>query len=272
MRVAISTDGDFVSTHFGRCPFFTIVDIEGSKVMKKEVIENPGHQPGFIPQFLHQRGVECIVAGGMGMRAQGFFTEAGIQTILGASGKIDDVIEELNKGTLKGGESLCKPGSGKGYGLDKAVCDHPHSEHDKCEHKNMDMHRGQDMKICVSSQGNTLDSQVDPRFGRCLYFLVVDTDTLEYEAIKNPNIDAMGGAGIQSGQLMADKHVKAVITGNVGPNAFQTLQAAGIEVITGASGSVKEVVERYKRGEFKLTKAPTTGSKFGMSGKVIRGR
>ena len=203
------------------------------------------------------------------MRAQGFFAEAGIQAILGISGKISDVIEKLQRGILKGGESLCKPGSGKGYGLDKAVCDHPHGEHDKCEHKNMDMKRGEAMKICVSSQGDTLDSQVDPRFGRCLYFLIVDTDTLECEAIKNPNIDAMGGAGIQSGQLMADKHIKAVITGNVGPNAFQTLQAAGIQVITGASGRVREAVEKYKNGELKPTQAPTTGAKFGMSEKVI---
>ncbi len=134
MRVAISTEGDFVSAHFGRCPSFTIVDIEDGKVTNKKVLENPGHQPGVIPQFLHQRGVKCIVAGGMGMRAQGFFAEAGIQTILGASGKIDVIIKELQKGTLKGGESLCKPGAGKGYGLDKSVCDHPHEEHEKCKH------------------------------------------------------------------------------------------------------------------------------------------
>jgi len=264
MRVAISTDGDFVSTHFGRCPSFTVVDIEDGTIKKKEVIENPGHQPGLIPQFLHQRGVECIVAGGMGMQAQGFFADAGIQIILGATGKIGDVVGSLQKGTLKSGESLCKPGSGKGYGLDKAVCDHPHGEHDKCEHKNANMNRGEAMKICVSSQGNTLDSRVDPRFGRCLYFLVVDTDTLEYEAIKNPNIDAMGGAGIQSGQLVAGRQVKAVITGNVGPNAFQTLKAAGIEVITGISGSVKEAIEKYKKGDFTVAQGPSTASHSGV--------
>jgi predicted Fe-Mo cluster-binding NifX family protein len=264
MRVAISTDGDFVSAHFGRCPSFTVVDIKDGKVGERKVIENPGHQPGFIPQFLHQRGVECIVAGGMGMRAQGFFAEAGIQTILGASGRIDVVIEKLQKGTLKSGESLCKPGSGKGYGLDKAVCDHPHGDHDKCEHKNVNMNRGEAMKICVSSQGNTLDSQVDPRFGRCLYFLVVDTDTLEYEAIKNPNIDAMGGAGIQSGQLVAGRQVKAVITGNVGPNAFQTLKTAGIEIITGISGSVKKAIEKYKKGDLSVAQGPSTAAHSGM--------
>ena len=132
MRVAISTDGDFVSAHFGRCPSFTIVDIENGEVIKKEVVDNPGHQPGFIPQFLHQRGVQCIVAGGMGMRATGFFNEFGIQTIVGISGKVDEVIENLKNGTLKGGESLCRPGSGKGYGLDKTQCEHP--KQDKCDH------------------------------------------------------------------------------------------------------------------------------------------
>jgi predicted Fe-Mo cluster-binding NifX family protein len=264
MRVAISTDGDFVSAHFGRCPSFTLADIEEGEMKKKEVIENPGHQPGFIPQFLRQRGVECIVAGGMGMRAQGFFAEAGIQTILGASGRIDEVIEKLQKGTLESGESMCKPGSGKGYGLDKAVCDHPHGEHDKCEHKNVNMNRGEAMKICVSSQGNTLNSQVDPRFGRCQYFIIVDSETLAFEAIKNQNIDAMGGAGIQSGQLVAGKKVQAVLTGNVGPNAFQTLKAAGIEVITGISGSVKEAIEKYKEGDFSVAQGPSTASHSGV--------
>jgi predicted Fe-Mo cluster-binding NifX family protein len=125
MKVAISTDGDFVSAHFGRCPLFTIVDIEGGKVVKKETLENPGHQPGLIPQFLHQQAVQCIVCGGMGMRATGFFNELGIQAIVGISGKIDEVIEKLLKGALQGGQSLCQPGSGRGYGLDKTVCDHP---------------------------------------------------------------------------------------------------------------------------------------------------
>ncbi|MBN2120493.1 MAG: NifB/NifX family molybdenum-iron cluster-binding protein [Candidatus Omnitrophica bacterium] len=125
MKVAISTDSDFVSAHFGRCPEFTLVDIENNQVVKKEVIDNPGHQPGLIPQFLHQKGVECIICGGMGMRARGFFDEFGIQAIVGVSGRVDAVIEKLKQGVLEGGESFCKPGSGKGYGIEKTVCDHP---------------------------------------------------------------------------------------------------------------------------------------------------
>jgi len=120
------------------------------------------------------------------------------------------------------------------------------------------------MKICITSQGDNLDAVVDPRFGRCQYFLVVDTDALSFEAIENPNIDSMGGAGIQSAQLIASKQVKAVLSGNMGPNAFQTLKAAGLDVITGVSGSVKEAVENYKKGGFKATDGPSVGSKFGM--------
>jgi len=134
VRIAISTDGKFVSEHFGRCPSFTVLDVEDGKVANTIVLENPGHQPGAIPTYLQQKGVNCIVAGGMGMRARGFFDEAGIQAILGVTGKIDDVVQALLSRTLEGGESLCKPGAGKGYGLDKAVCDHPHEKHDECKH------------------------------------------------------------------------------------------------------------------------------------------
>ncbi len=132
MRIAISTDGNFVSAHFGRCPTFTIVDLQDGQIVKKESLQNPGHQPGFIPQFLCDKGVECIVCGGMGRRATGFFNEYGIKTILGVTGRIDEVLDKIQKGTLEGGESLCRPGSGKGYGLDKTECDHP--EGHKGEH------------------------------------------------------------------------------------------------------------------------------------------
>jgi predicted Fe-Mo cluster-binding NifX family protein len=122
------------------------------------------------------------------------------------------------------------------------------------------------MKIAVTSQGQNLDSPVDPRFGRCPVFLIVDPDTLEYEALPNPNIDLGGGAGIQSAQIMADREVTAVLTGNCGPNAFRTFSAAGIEVITGVSGTVREAVEAYKSGRLSKASAPNVPDHFGMGG------
>lgn len=125
MKVAISTDNGFVSAHFGRCPLFTIIQTEGNKIIGKEVIDNPGHHPGFLPKFLKEKGVRAIIAGGMGQRAQMLFDESGIKTIMGITGAVDEVIEELISGTLKGGESLCSPGAGRGYGVNKTVCEHP---------------------------------------------------------------------------------------------------------------------------------------------------
>ena len=107
------------------------------------------------------------------------------------------------------------------------------------------------MKIAITSLGPKLEDKVDPRFGRCHYFILFDTDTNKSEAIENTGAQGMGGVGIQSGQIMADKDVKTVLTGSCGPNAFQTLQAAGIKVITGVNGTVQEAIDRYKSGELK---------------------
>lgn len=119
------------------------------------------------------------------------------------------------------------------------------------------------MKIAVSSSGPTLDGSVDARFGRCAYFLVIDSDTLEFEPIQNPNIALGHGAGIQSAQLLANKGVTVVLTGNCGPNAFQTFGAAGIQVITGVTGQVREAVRMYKSGGMTSASGPNVQGHFG---------
>ena len=126
------------------------------------------------------------------------------------------------------------------------------------------------MKVGITAKGSSLDSEVDPRFGRCGYFIIVDSDSLEFEVIENFSVEAASGAGVQSGQLVATKGVGAVLTGNIGPNAFQVLQAAGIKVITGVSGKVKEAIEKYKRGELKSAASSNVNSKFGVSEKEMR--
>jgi len=134
MKIAISTDSSNVCAHFGRAPEFTFVTIEDNQVLKTEVLQNPGHSVGSIPEFINQQGAKYMIAGGMGRRAEDFFNQYGIEVIVGISGKIDDVIKKILEGTLEGGESLCAPGGGKGYGVEKihteADDNHEHHHHD----------------------------------------------------------------------------------------------------------------------------------------------
>ncbi|NLY74994.1 MAG: dinitrogenase iron-molybdenum cofactor biosynthesis protein [Firmicutes bacterium] len=103
------------------------------------------------------------------------------------------------------------------------------------------------MKIAISATGNTLDGALDQRFGRAAFFLIVDPDTSQFEVINNEAAGAAGGAGITSAQTIVDKGVKAVITGNVGPNAMKVLNAAEIAVYRGVSASVRANIEKFKK-------------------------
>lgn len=122
------------------------------------------------------------------------------------------------------------------------------------------------MKIAVSSTGQTLESAVELRFGRCPYFLVVNPATMEFEALSNANAQSGGGAGIQSAQIIADKGASVVLTGSCGPNALQVLKKAGIHVVTGVSGSVSQVVQQFTAGSLKSAPSVKTSSRF--SGKT----
>jgi predicted Fe-Mo cluster-binding NifX family protein len=122
------------------------------------------------------------------------------------------------------------------------------------------------MKIAISSSGADQNAQVDPRFGRCPYFVIIDTESGKTEAIANAAQSAGGGAGIQAAQTVADQGAETVLTGNVGPNAHRALQAAQITVITGVSGSVSDALKAFGEGQYKATDSPSVQSHFGMSG------
>jgi len=233
MKVAISTDNGYVSAHFGRCGSYTIVEIKEGITLNREEIPNPGHQPGFLPQYLSEKGVNCIIAGGMGPRAQGLFAQKSIETITGVQGSVDEVIEKFIKQELEPGGDLCEHHP---VGEGQFLHGHHHEE----------IHRQAGKKICITSLGKDLDAEIDPNFGRARYFLIVDPETLESEAVENPNIEAPQGAGIQTAQLISSKNVGAVLTGNCGPNALRVLQSSGIRVITGTSGKIRDILQKYK--------------------------
>jgi predicted Fe-Mo cluster-binding NifX family protein len=119
------------------------------------------------------------------------------------------------------------------------------------------------MKIAVTAAGNDLDAAVDPRFGRAPYFVIVETDDMSFEALANEAADASGGAGPAAAQAVADGGAQAVVTGNCGPNAHRTLEAAGIKVYVGAGGTVREAVERYLAGGYEETAGPNVRGGFG---------
>lgn len=115
------------------------------------------------------------------------------------------------------------------------------------------------MKIAVTSKGEQLSSEVDPRFGRAPYILIVDTDTMDFEAVDNStNVNAFKGAGIQAATMVADKGAEVLMTGYCGPNAFKTVSAAGLKVVDDVEGTVEEVIVKFKSGDVTYSEAPNT--------------
>lgn len=121
MRVAVATDNGMVSAHFGRCSEYTLAEVEGGKVVKTELIANPGHEPGFLPGFLAEKGAKVIICGGAGPRAQALFAEQDIEMCMGISGPVAAVLEQYAAGNLTAGSSTCDHHS-KGDGTHQHGC------------------------------------------------------------------------------------------------------------------------------------------------------
>lgn len=128
------------------------------------------------------------------------------------------------------------------------------------------------MKIVVSANGADLDAPASPVFGRCPTYVFVDTDSMEAESIENPAINAAGGAGIQAAQFVVERGVQAVISGNVGPNAFGVLQSADVPVYLFNGGTVRQAVEGYKNGQLSAIGGANVQAHAGMGGGRGMGR
>jgi len=105
------------------------------------------------------------------------------------------------------------------------------------------------MKILVTAKDRGLDAEVDGRFGRCPFFVVVDSETMVATSVENPGTKATGGAGVAAAQGALDLKPDAILTGEVGPHAIKMLEGSGVKIVTGASGSVREAVEHFKKNE-----------------------
>lgn len=108
MKIAVATENGKVALHFGRCPEYTIFEVKDGQICDVAVISNPGHRPGFLPKFLAGQGVNCIIAGGMGPRAEQLFKDQNIETVTGVVGEVERVVEDYLKGSLRRGDSFCE--------------------------------------------------------------------------------------------------------------------------------------------------------------------
>jgi len=123
------------------------------------------------------------------------------------------------------------------------------------------------MKIAVTASQDSVDSPIDMRFGRCPYYVIFETENKNikgHEIVKNTAGTQMRGAGITAAQLVANKGVKVIITGNIGPKAYGVLSSTGIKIVTNVSGNVKDAVEKYLKGELETTEQPSPGYGRGM--------
>lgn len=122
------------------------------------------------------------------------------------------------------------------------------------------------MKIIVTANGTDLDAPVSPIFGRCPTYLFVDTETLDFEVVENPAVSAPGGAGIQAAQFVIERGAQAVLTGNVGPNAANVLQAADVPIYLIPGGTVKQIVEMFRQGQLNAISGANVPAHAGMGG------
>jgi predicted Fe-Mo cluster-binding NifX family protein len=128
------------------------------------------------------------------------------------------------------------------------------------------------MKVAVSANGQDLDAPTSPVFGRCPTYIFVDTETMQFEAVANPALSASGGAGIQAAQFIVGRGAEAIVTGNVGPNAYGVLSAAGVAVYLNNGGTVRQAIEAYNAGALEATSSPSGPAHAGMGRGGRRGR
>ena len=240
-RIAIACEDDRgldgqVSAHFGRCPCYTVVEVEGQNLVGHRVERNPhfgDHRPGMVPQFVKSLNADAILAGGMGPRAVQMFQGFGIDVVTGASGTARQVLEAYLGGTLSG----------------IVPCQHDHP--DSCgAHKPGEPSVGNEhARVVVSAvDGSGLGAAMDPRFGRAPFFVVVDLGSGEaLKVVENRAAGDAHGAGIAAARQISELGAQAVIAGRFGPKAGDALRALGVELWSAPEGlSVAQVVERLK--------------------------
>lgn len=227
MKIAIAMDGTRVSEHFGHCQKYAIFTVQNSMIIRGEDLDSPGHEPGKLPRFLAEHGVNLVIAGGMGPRAIDLFHESGIDVILGASGDVDAVAQAYIRGDLTPGQSTCH-----------------HGADDECGHEEKE-----GAVICITAQATGVDAPFEERFGRAPYFIILNLKTGTVESVQNAFAQASGGVGPRAVSIVVDHGAQYLITGQMGGNAAEALVASEIKAYSyRGGGTVTDAVKAFLAG------------------------
>jgi predicted Fe-Mo cluster-binding NifX family protein len=242
VRVAIPYWRQRVSPVFDVAKHLLLVDIEDSaEVARSKTTINETDLLSRVSHFV-DLGVELVICGAISRSMKLILEARGIDVIGQVCGNTEEVLEAFLQGHLND-RSFLMPG-----------CRISREDFELVSQRNQKNPRNRkpNMRIAISSQGPDLTSQVDPRFGRARYFIVIETKTEELTVLDNiRNLNAAQGAGIQTVKDVINKEVDAVLTGQVGPKALEALETARVQVFLGASGTVKQAVQKLRSGQLK---------------------
>lgn len=227
-RVAIPIFLDRVSPRLDCAGKLLILGIQGAQLAERSELDIRHWGPDEKILNLRQLGIQEIICGGIRYEDRAGLQRLGIQIFSPVFGEVQTIIKQYLKGVL---------------------------EPFPCYRRNRK--RRLSMKIAITAKGKTLDSELDPRFGRAGYFLLVDPETLSLEVVENrQNLGLPRGAGIQAAQTLVEHGAQALITGNCGPKAFKVLEAAKIPVAVGFSGTVREALRQYQENKLSYAQGP----------------
>jgi len=249
MNIAIPIWNDCVSSAFDFAAHLLVVETENDKEISRAQIMLESQTLSQRISQLKYLEVDVLVCGAISRTLAEMVKVSGIELLPYVTGSIDNVLEAYLTGHLAKPEFImpgCWSGARKGFGRGRRGCQWPDKQVQNRKEK------GKIMKLAITSQGKELSSEIDLRFGRAKWLIVFDLETGDFQAHDNElNLNASQGAGIQTGQNIANLGADAVITGNIGPNAFKTLDAAKVKIFLAEKQTVQQAIDLYKADELK---------------------
>jgi predicted Fe-Mo cluster-binding NifX family protein len=243
MRIAIAAYQNRIAAILESADRLIILDPPVRVDSSAHLITLTDHSVGALLIHLQRQGVKILICGAVSGWLQHWFEANEIQVCCWMTGEVDQVIEALATEKINSPRFLM-PGCRRRFAWQHGHFGQPFPANLTSNSINLKGERP--MKIGISASGTDLTAQIDPRFGRAEYFIIVDSETMAFEVISNTALQAAHGAGIQAAQLMHEKGVTHLITGSVGPNAMQTLTAANIKIFQANQGTVEAAVTALK--------------------------